>query len=117
MTGRPDPTPTSDPASQVAQLATDIEAEKQATVASRHDIAQAVQATHALQHTKHQDDITLLGVIRTRAAYLAELRRQVELLERENLQAEISIVSAIRAGILATAQLDADALLMTLKGP
>lgn len=115
MTGRPDPTP--DPASQVAQLATDIEAEKQATVASRHDIAQAVQATHALQHTKHQDDITLLGVIRTRASYLAELRRQVELLERENLQAEISIVSAIRAGILATAQLDADALLMTLKGP
>lgn len=107
-----------DPAAKAAtQLARDIKSEQQATVATRHEIAEAVAATQTLQQTRQQEDIALLGTIRDRAAYLAELRRQVEMLERENLQAEISIVSAIRAGILASAQLDADALLMTLKGP
>lgn len=104
-----------DPAIQAAQLAQSIEAEQQATVASRHEIAAAVEATQSLQQGKHDSDLALLGRIRDRAHYLAELRRQVEMLERENLQAEISIVSAIRANVLATAQLDADALLMTLR--
>lgn len=98
--------------SPAAALAQSIEAEQQATVASRHEIAQAVEATQALQQGKHDSDMALLGRIRDRASYLAELRRQVELLERENVQHEISVIAAIRGNVMARAQNDADLLVM-----
>lgn len=101
-----------DPAIQAAQLAQSIEAEQQATVASRHEIAAAVEATQSLQQGKHDSDLVLLGTIRDRAAYLMDLRRQVEMLERENLRAEINIISAIRANIMHQATIDADRLLI-----
>lgn len=95
-----------------AQLAHDIEAEQQATVASRQEIAQAVQATQSLQQSKHDSDLALLGRVRDRGVYLAEMRRQVERLERENVQHEMAIVSAIRGNIVSRAQNDADLLIM-----
>lgn len=103
------------PAERAQTLATAIEAEQSATVTTRTEIAQAIEATHAAQDSRHESDITLLQKVRDRGYHLAELRQQVDFLITENLQHEMSVVSAVRANIVSRAQLDADSLIMPKK--
>ncbi len=78
------------------------------------EMREAVEHVSTAWETQQANNITLLGVIRSRKQNLAEIQTKLNKAVAETLQQEIQVVASINAGILAQASMEGDKLIRSI---